>query len=471
MPHLPPQHTDQHANLTKPYYSPSVPELVPLLSEHPRALATLSESLASTSGAKNEAARAELTGLLARGRVLAGSALLSVGEHDRLMAELRGIVEDDPALVPRAARSALRFTPLPEVLRSVRLSADNLEFAVEELEALSDSAPVPDGTPEVPALLHLVEYVAAAVDERKRTTLRDWNSRVAKRLGIHPSALAERRSDAGRWAAHSPTPVARVLVEVNRADGDPEGRYRCGVWLLCTDSPPAPLHTATDRPLTAEEVARVVRDAVHGVQSSDGQDHVPLVSVVVDRAGLHLPVDEWNPGPENMFDPGVPLGAEFQLTLSCPEMSTLVRNREDAQRRRWQSGHGTPLVLDSDCGTEQQVALLLKTSHRNTSQVVLHGPPGQRARLLDMCLALGVPVVLWDRAAKTYEHASQLDPLQPTGPLNNLPERVWGYRGHVCSDPVRHPARPSLVWEDMDPSPLSDLQLLDPAPLEGTAPS
>ncbi|MET9437584.1 trypsin-like peptidase domain-containing protein [Streptomyces sp. NPDC006551] len=452
-------------------YSPSVPELVPLLSEHPRALATLSESLASTSGVKNRVARAELTGLLARGRALGSSALLSVGEHERLMAELRGIVEDDPAVVPRAALSALRFTPLPEVLCPVRLSTADLECAVEGLEALSDSAPVPDGTPQVPALLHLVEYVAAAVDERKGATLREWNNRVAERLGIHPSALAERRSDAGRWAAHRPASASRVLVEASCDDDDQEGRYRCKVWLLRTDSPPAPLPSVTDRPLTAEEVARAVRDAVHGVQSSDGKDHVPLVSVVVDRAGLHLPVDEWNPGPENMFDQGVPLGAEFQLTLSCPEMSALVRNREDAQRRRWQNGHGTPLVIDGDCGTEQQVALLLKTSHRNTRQVVLHGPPGQRARLLDVCLALGVPVVLWDRAAQTYEHASQLDPLQPTGPMADLPERVWSYRGSAYGDPVRHPARPSLVWEDMDPSPLSGLQLLDPAPLEGTAPS
>ena len=301
--------------------------------------------------------------------------LLSVGEHKRLMAELRGIVETDPTLVPRAAREALRFTPLPEVLLRGKLHADDLELAVEELEAISDSAAVPDGTPQVPALLRLVEYVAATVDDVPRDALQEWNKRVAFRLGIHDSALGERRNDAHRWAACLPAPVSRIQVQLSRDTGDPEGQCRCTVSLLRKDSSPIPLLSTTDSLRTAEEVAMLVRDAVESIQSEPGQKHhVPHVNVVVSLKDLDLPVDEWIPGQLNEFFPAKPLGAHFPLTLSCPEISEKVPSRENHRRRRWEDGNDTPLVIDQNCTTDYEVDRLLQHDHHATRQVVLHGP-------------------------------------------------------------------------------------------------
>ncbi len=447
--------------------APPVAELAALLSTHSRALATLSESLAP--GLADDKARTALTRLLLHGRFSGTASLLSVGEHHRLLAELREIVEADPTLIPRAAREALRFTPLPEVLHSARLPVDDIALAVGELEAVSDSAPVPSGTPQVPALLYLVECVSAAAGGPAEAELRGWNERVTERLGIHPSALAQRRFDALRWAAHRPSPVCNIQVRLYRNTSDPEGEFRCKLWLLRNDGPPTPLPSSESTPRTAEEVARLVRDAIDGIRTEPGQEHhAPRVTAVVDRGGLHLPVDEWNPGPHNTFVPGLPIGAAFQLTLSCPEMSDLVRTRDAEQHRRWASGHGTPLIVNPDCSPER-LTLLLQHSHRDTVQVVLHGPPGDRARFLELCLALGVPVVLWDRTAEDHQHASRLDPVQPTGPLHGLPERVRGFRGDAFGDSPRHPARPSLVWEDTDPSPTGGLQLLDPS--EGNTPA
>ena len=459
----------QQLGHTVPYdYAPSVPELAILLSSYGRALATLTEIVAP--GLADEAARTALTSLLLRSRLSGISSLLSLGEHRRLVAELREIVDTDPTLVPRAAREALRFTPLPEVLRSSALAVADTAAAVEALEELSDCTPVPDGTPQMPALLHLVECVAAAVGDPQGTVLKGWSERVAHRLGIHPSALAQRRADADRWAAHRSAPVSGVRVELSRSPSDPEDRYRCRVWLFRTAGTPTCLPSAKDALLSPEEVARLICEAVDGIQSDPAQgNQVPRVNVVVDRAGLHLPVDEWNPGRRNMFVPGLPIGAAFQLTLSCPEMSDLVPTRETEQRRRWVNGQGAPLVIDPDHGSDRQVAVRLQHSHRDTTQVVLHGPQAQRARLLELCLAMGVPVVLWDRTAESYEDASRLDPVRPTGPLPDLPERVRGFRGDVFGDPARHPARPSLVWEDTNPSPPTGLELMDP--MEGAAPS
>ncbi|MFI7110307.1 trypsin-like peptidase domain-containing protein [Nonomuraea sp. NPDC050227] len=447
--------------------TPSVSELAAQLATHSRALATLSESLALA--ALDEAARTALTTLLLRGRVAGMASLLSVSEYTRLVTELQGLVETSPTLIPRTAREALRFTPLPEVLHPSRLSPDDIPLAVAEMEALSDSSPVPDGSPQVPVLLYLVECVAAVVGGRERTVLQEWSERVAKRLGVHPSALAQRRADAESWATHRSASVADIRVELQRAAGDPENRYTCNIRLLSETGPGVCL-LSKDSPLTPQEVARLIRDAVDGIQSDPGQgNRIPRLNVVVDRAGLHVPVDEWHPGQRNVFVPGLPLGVEFQLTLSCPEMSDLVPTRDGEQRRRWASGCETRLVIDPDCSAEQVTLQLLQHSHRDTTHVMLRGPHLRRTGLLDLCLALGVPVVLWDRTAETCGQTSRLAPSRLSGPLRDLPEQVRSLRAETFGDPDRHAARPSLVWEAMDPSPAHSLQLLDP--MEGTVPS
>ncbi|GAA2513491.1 hypothetical protein GCM10010406_56240 [Streptomyces thermolineatus] len=191
-------------------------------------------------------------------------------------------------------------------------------------------------------------------------------------------------------------------------------------------------------------------------------DFAPRVDVVVGREGLHWSIDEWAPDSLNEFVPGVPLGVKFRLTLRCPEMSNRVSTRDAEQQRRWASSPGVPLIVDQGCGSPRQLAVRLQSSHRDTLQVVLHGPRTQRAPLLDVCLALGVPVVLWDRAADGYEDASWLDAVKPTGPVRDLPQRVWRFRGEADQYPDRYRARPSLVWEDTVPSPAGVLQLLDP---------
>ncbi len=446
---------------------PSVLELATLLTTHRRALATLSESLAP--GLADETARAALNRLLVRARVWGVASLLSVSEHQRLLTALRDIGERDPVLIPRAAREVLRFTPLPEVLHAARISVSDIAPAVAALEVTTDSGPVPADTPQVPALLYLVECVAAAVGGHERAGLREWSGRVAGRLGIHPSALAQRRTDADRWASHRPALAFRVQMELYRDHHDPDDRFRCKLWLLRRGSPPTPLPSSEGAPITAEEVAMLLRETIDGIRAeSDQPDPVPRVDVVVNRAWLHLPVDEWNPGPQNTFVPGLPIGVAFQLTLSCPEMSELVRTRQGEQHRRWTSGDGTPLIVDRDF-TPERLALQLQHSHRDTAQVVLHGTRAERTRLLELCLALGVPVVLWDRAAETYDHADRLDAVQPTGSLRDLPERVRCFRGQACDDSFQHEARPSLVWEEPASAPPGGLRLLDP--LEGRTPT
>jgi hypothetical protein len=443
-------------------YEPTMPDLAALVAVHPRALPSLSSTLAPTLTGEEE--RTRLTDALARARAGGLCLLLSLDECEHLLELFRGICKEQPTLIPRAAREALRYAWLPDPLHRTHLCVDDLEQVIEELESVSDSERVPDGTPPVPAVLRLVECVAAALGREAAVELRRWSERVADRTGIHPAALAERRTDAGRWAARQSSPFSRVVVEVSRAHTDPHESYYCRILLARTDGTHTPLHEAESAPKTPEEVAWRVREAIEVVADELGPTAALHATVLVARDSLHLPIDEWNPGPPNEFVPDQPIGAEFCITLSCPEMSDLVRGREREHRRRWESGHAAPLVIDKECVTRPQLRRLLQTTHRDATQVVLHGSPEQQDTLLELCLALGVPVVLWDRRADCPADVARLQQLDPTGPLGDLPERVRVFRGMAFDEPERFLARPALVWEEHGQRPRPEsLTLQDPA--------
>ncbi|MFK0230822.1 trypsin-like peptidase domain-containing protein [Streptomyces sp. NPDC090303] len=441
-------------------YEPTVADLAALVAAHPRALATLCGSVA----ADDERARAGLTDLLTRARLLDGVSLLSPHEYDGLLELLRSVCKERPTLLPRAAREALRYAVLPESLTRPTVSDQDLGGLVEELEALSDSERVPEGAPPVPALLRLVEYVAAASAPEVANGLRRWSEKTAGRLGIHRDALRERRVDASAWAHRPTAPVSRVVMELKRDDSTDEELYRCRILLAGEDGSQTVLHDAGTVPKTPEEAARCLGDTVAATAAEPGQeDHVPWVTVVVDRTDLHLAVDAWQPDAADDIMTGQPLGAEYRVTLSCPAMTDYRPQRAQDQRRRWQRGPAQALVTDPACRNGDQLRHLLRGEHRDTAQVVLNGPAGERATWLQICLAMGVPVVLWDRAAASYEDSERLHELRPAGRPDELPERVRAFRSHSFAYPGERAASPSLVWEQdgRHPSP-ETLRFSDP---------
>ncbi|MFE3656422.1 trypsin-like peptidase domain-containing protein [Streptomyces sp. NPDC059165] len=440
--------------------APAVEELAGLLVAEERALATLTQSLAPACGAGT--GRESLDRLLFAGQ-LAGARLLSVDEHRRLVTELEKVVATDATLLPRAAREALRYTPLPAPLRAARLTCGAVDRVVTELEAYRHCGPLPDGTPPVPTLLTVVEYAAAGACADSRQALSGWSDRVAGRLGVHPAALSQRRGDAATWAAHRPSPVVRLVAEVTAVPGDRERRFRCEVWEVRRDGAAARLVPA-DPPRSAPEIGRLIHESAERA-AHDGGPAVEQIDVVVGRDGLDLDVDEWDAGGPVEFLAGVPLGVTYRIALRCPEVSARAPRRDAELRRRWESGHTGPLVVDEHCASPERLYALLETSHRDTAQVVVHGGRADRQRLLQLCLAVGVPVVLWDREAEGLEHAHRLDAVVPTGPLHQLPERVRHFRAERFGAPDPGSARPSLVWEDAELPLPNTLELLDP--LEG----
>ncbi|QNP66748.1 hypothetical protein [Streptomyces genisteinicus] len=457
--------------------APALDDLAAVLLTEDRALATLSESLAPAVEHDPPLRRA-LSDLLALGRVEERVRLLSFGEHRALCQALRGSVVADPGLIARAAREALRFMTLPTALaHTSRLTGEDVDAVVLALEDYPDGGLAPAGSIPVPALLRLAEFTAAATgDAARRAGLRAWCDRVARRLGISPPALAERRADADAWAAHRPSPVTRIVTRLTAGDGEQGGRFRCEIWLCRKDGTRVGVPAPKDF-LPPGEIGRLIRRTADGCRVA-GEPEPSQVDVVVGPAHLETPVDGWETGNEladvlpdlvglqdvlpDVSGLSLALGSRYQVALRCPEF--IVR-ADGEVRRRWAADAPHTLVVGDPTVDIQHLYELLKNPHQDTARVVLHGPPQQRSRLLPVCLAMGVPVVLWDRAAESHDDAVRLDHLDPTGPLDKLPQRLQEFRSSVYGAGADvSPARPALVWHDGELLPLpAPLHLADPA--------
>ncbi|MFF3285784.1 trypsin-like peptidase domain-containing protein [Streptomyces sp. NPDC003023] len=458
--------------------TPSLEELAAVLLTEDRALATLSESLAPVAE-RDTFCRGALSRLLALGRIEGQVRLLSFTEHRQLLTALRAVVVADPGLIARAAREALRFLTLPAPLaHASRLTEADVDTVVLALEDYPDGRGGPARSTPVPALLRLAEFTAAATaGARSREELRSWCDRVARRLGISPSALGERRADAEAWAAHRPSAVARIVTRLAAAGPDRPGQFLCELWLSHKDGTRVSVAVPKE-PLPPEEIGRLIRRTAEG--SRVGDEPAPSqVDVVVGPADLELPVDGWETGNElgdilpelgelqNVFPDvtglGMALGSRYQVALRCPELTGRIPTAAGEMRRRWAAEDPRALVVSEPSTDVHRLYELLKKEHHDTARVVLHGPPRQRAPLLPVCLAMGVPVVLWDRAAASHDDAARMDDLDPTGPLDKLPQRLQNFRSVVYgagADPSA--ARPALVWHDAELPLPGPLHLADP---------
>ncbi|MEV6398688.1 hypothetical protein AB0M39_28575 [Streptomyces sp. NPDC051907] len=200
--------------------APGCAELAVFIMMEQRALATLTQWAAA--GELKGHFEESLRQLIDLGRSSGSHRLLALSEHRRLLAQLSPLADKDPTLLPRAARSALPHTLLPPPLSGDEVPDRALDAAVQALEDLDISS-----LPGVPALLRVVEGVAARSDAQSRESLREWNDQVSRRLGLPYSALAERRADAdaqqnamarSQAPARDPRPSRRLRVYTWDAD-------------------------------------------------------------------------------------------------------------------------------------------------------------------------------------------------------------------------------------------------------------
>ncbi|MEU3859598.1 trypsin-like peptidase domain-containing protein [Streptomyces sp. NPDC028722] len=397
-------------------------------------------------------AMAALTGILRRDdprgadRVLAAGALsrtprlLTSAEYKELCGHLRAL---SPAVLGR----------FPEVVRAAlphlaaRPGGETVDALLDHLETLPGDGHASGDERRVPALLRVVEYVGALCPDTRRAQLRLWADGVARRLGIERSALGERRFDAQEWARSTRVRATRVrvLVQVANAGRD---RHRLRIW--CDEGAgPRQVSAESVKPYSTSEAARQVLRVLDSLTPPAEDERPPLVEVLVDRGGLNLPVDEWTAGdhPAELV-PGV-LGVEFPLVVHCPELLRRNGRFVSRWRSRWSRlDSGRTLVVSEPADRDTLYSRLV--NQLDTVRVSVDVPPGpHRDRIVQTCLALGIPVVMWDRREDGPSHSVRHMSGVAT---RELPDTVHDYRANAQADPPQFPGRPVLAWADADRS-------------------
>jgi hypothetical protein len=409
---------------------PTVEEFAAFLLTHPRALAALTGILRRDSP---EAADR----VLAAGGLSRTPRLLTPQEHAGLRGHLRAMDRAVLARLPEAVRAAL-----PHL--AAEPGADTLDAVLDHLEGLPGDGHSGGGEQRVPALLRVMEYLGALCPGPERARLRIWGDGVAVRLGIARAALGERRSDAQAWvrSVRGRTARVRVLVQLTRAD---RGRHRLRLWC---DEGAGPRQVSTDsvRTFSASEAAREVLRVLDSLTPPPEDERPPLVEVLVDRTGLNLPVDEWAaPDPDDIV-PGV-LGVEFPLVVHCPELLRRHGRFVSHWRSRWSRlDSGKTFVVSAAMDRETIYSRLV--NQLDTVRVCVDVPPGRRDGIVQTCLALGFPVVVWDRGENGGSHHMVGHMAKVATP--ELPDGVRSYRANAKANPPEFPGRPVLAWADAD---------------------
>ncbi|WP_020131099.1 trypsin-like peptidase domain-containing protein [Streptomyces sp. 303MFCol5.2] len=441
-----------------PVTPPAVEEFADFLVTHPRALPALVEILRPRDPGSADR-------LLVAGRLTDTPLLLAPREHRRLHQVLRRVERPVLARFPEAVREATKRVAVPA-------DGDTLDVVLDCLETLPGDGHSDDGGPRVPALLRVVEYIAALCPQPRKADLRLWSDAVAGRLGIPAAALRERRSDAEDWARmlRGGARRVRVMAQVTRAG---RGRHRLRVWC---DEGTGPRQMSTDSSATfsASGAARELLRVLESLAPSATDGARPLVEVLVDRADLNLPVDEWAAQSPGEIVPGV-LGVEFPLVVHCPELLRRHERFLPDWRERWrQLDSGETLVVSDPSQDPHQIYYELM-GRLDTVRVSVDVPPGPRDAIVQICLAVGIPVVVWDRGDGTEASSrisapssppvsSSAAPTASTSSTSShvvrhmegvatreLPDGVRVYRANAKGKRApEFPGRPVLAWADAD---------------------
>lgn len=427
--------------------APATEEFAALLLTEPRALAALTEVL-------RRREPMAVPSLLAVGRMSQVPRLLSPREHRKLTRYLDALPAPLRARLPEVTRAAL---PLAAALPM----SEGIRGLLEHLECLTgDSRTNADGM-RVPGLLRVVEYLAALAPPSLQAPLRLWTMSVVDRLGIPATSLLERRTDAEEWAraARERTAPAWVTARVERAGAD---RYRLRVWC---DEGGGPRQTSvdTETPRSGAEAARELLGVLESLYRAAPDRGRPVLELLVGRTELNLAVDEWGMtgtdgdsfGPDEL--PGV-LGAEFPVVVTCPELLHRHERFHPDWRHRWRLLDSDALLTFDDPAQGRSEVYGALLAGKDVVRVAVDVPPRTRDEIVQTCLLMGVPVVMWDRERTERSHAlAQLSPV----PVRTLPEGTRAYRAMRLSSPHRYVGRPVLAWSDADRS-MPQLQLAEP---------
>ncbi|MGW1493841.1 VMAP-C domain-containing protein [Streptomyces sp. NPDC002402] len=450
------RHVAQKCGLSHPRdgSAPTVDEFVRVLLTHPRALAELTDALYQ----HNPKVVSEL---VPAGWRIRHCLLLTFDERRWLNELLASLPYQTITMVPSLVRDAVPDIDLASALPSDAAWLDQAT-AGEALQALLDqlelhrrvSATDKKNSALLPALVCVALHVAAMAPPKQANELVKWSEKIVERALDKHDAIGDRLADAQARARRLRDPgraVPRLFVQLTPTGekGDAE-RFTLRIWRR-EESQWQRMSTDEEQSYdTARTVAEIFSKASTLIHTGTH----PFIELAVSREGLELDPHAWEiPGPLGTHRE---LGVEYPVVISCPEL--LDRGSDFAaflEERRKRLSTGVLLRIESSVSSLNDLYSRFAGDMNTVGAVVDEIEPALCRQIVQYCLAIGLPVVLWGRGENTW--ADACDHLA-AAPPRHLPARVHQYRRSQWNKPTD--GRPVLAWSD-DTCP--DLYLDDPS--------
>ncbi|MEU0603175.1 hypothetical protein ABZ484_33865 [Streptomyces sp. NPDC006393] len=421
----------------------------------PRAMATFIAMLS----ADGESNTAEPFRALALAHVPPG--LLSVGDYADLRELLMRAPEMSPATVAAITQHILPGGSGVQLDTAGTMGGAQLLAHMENLERHPGGHSHTDRRRRTtPAVIRFTQHLAAVFEQYPGwcRQLDTWGRHVAQRLGVDAETLDELRATARTWAQSLKESRTGPRVVVQIYPEPATQMFTCVVWSdPGTGELARHAHDDNGIPLAPAQAVRLIEHAIRSLSVSDAQ--APVVEIVLEAGDmLSVPVHTWNGADTHHVVPLL-LAVRRRIALRCAPLASTAHEDDRRARleRRWNGrADGKAVYLDQEHAQGQSAYGRLEEDH-DVARVVVRAGRDDGARMIQLALYLGYPVILWDHDASEAVSETYFVPLDPEGTIPELPERVRKYWAKVCEDPVGHPVRPALLLDDperqMPPAP------------------
>jgi hypothetical protein len=389
-----------------------------------------------------------------------------------------GVVDAEPLVKLREILESVRV-PEAVVRRLYAQSVGTLGPALpsarlpDVVERLNDLMPPAESGAFPSQLVGFVERLAAHLgeDEPVVPDLRRWTQRTVAShtnvLEVGPSALHDFRDSLGQ---PSPEPAKNwyLLVEFrpsstagNRALAPDRRRYDVTAGLMAETNFVPDFRREVRRTTVSDAKGPVnlwINEALARVQAVEASTRlIPrlMIELFVPLELLCYPFDRWS---SITFDDRE-LGQEYPMVIRGLDRRKLVRAwKYWKQRWIWLETHPTAGVepvrwLRGTTGLEC-LSLLNEVTTGDGNRCISLGmyfpPPGQgpAAKLLEVCLEAGFPVMMWTRSSGMHAFRTTLDAELGNGRFPELPSLVLRLRSQAGGSDGSIGSHLVLLWDN-----------------------
>jgi hypothetical protein len=308
-------------------------------------------------------------------------------------------------------------------------------------------------------VLAFADHAAHQIRRGVQGEIHSWLEEVAQRLALDHVDIAEMCESTRRRL----TQMRRYYFVVQLSpDEGPTNRYLLSAWLQHDRSPEEPIRCDDDAVPLDQAIERLYDLLQHVPNHIDDEIEELLVELILPRALITRPVDQWQ------VDPDFPhvLGTAYPVVVrSLDRLRSMHLHAPWGKKWRWLTTNGhkadPSYFLDVETHDHPAVTAVHATLLRNEPPIglVMRTPPPESERLgtdaFSAGLHGGAPIMLWCRDSTMLDaFKDQIRIRFAAGDLLGLPQRVFELRllaaEHANSRNEHVGAHVTLLWDDFD---------------------